>query len=476
MKTIWKIPHKQYGGELKGYIKRDIVVIGGGIAGILTAYQLSERGHKVTLIEAETLYSGVTENTTAHIEALQGLKYSELIKKGLNTARLYYNSQMLAIENYEMLIEKYQIDCDFKKAESYLFGFDKEKITKEYKALNKIGAEPELIENFDKFGYKATAVKLYNQAIFHPLKFLEALPKNFEIFENSRIKKVDTKLNILYTEQGSITAEKIIIATNFPIINFPGLYFIKMYKSSSYAVGLKIKDNIDSIYQSASESGLTFRGFGKYIIAGGLDHRTGRVDSINKYKTLEDIVTQNYPEVKSEYRWSANDCITFDSLPFAGYYSKSNKNIFVISGFNKWGMTNSMICSLIIADLIDGKKNKFAQFFSPLRCYKGISSFLINSAEIVKNIMIKPIIPPFKTIKSLSKGSGDIICYKGKKRAVYMDEKNELHIIKPYCAHLKCLLKFNYNDKTWDCPCHGSRYDIDGNIINAPTVQNQIKY
>ena len=476
MESIWNIPQKQYGGELIGNIEREIVVVGGGIAGILTSYQLAERGYKVTLVEADKLYSGVTKNTTAHIEAVQGLIYSELIKHSYNTAKHFYHSQMEAIENYQKIINRYEIDCEFERVDSYIFAInEKEKLLKEYDALMKIGAKPKLIKNLQKFNFCADAVMVKNQAVFHPIKFLEALPKNFEIIENTRIKKIDTKLNLLFSEKGSIFAKKIIIATNFPIINIPGWYFLRMYKSTSYAVALKINQYINEIYQSTEENGLTFRGYKDYLIIGGLDHRTGRTNYTDKYKQLENTAKEIYPDAKAEYFWSSNDCITFDGMPLIGNYSKRLNNIYIITGFNKLGMANAMASSLLIADLVEQKKNKYEELFKPTRKKHGVTSIFINSAETFKNIIIKPIAPVFKTEKSLKNNSGDIVYYKGKKRAVYKDENGELHIIKPLCAHLKCQLEFNENEKTWDCPCHGSRYDIDGNIITAPTVKKQQK-
>jgi glycine/D-amino acid oxidase-like deaminating enzyme/nitrite reductase/ring-hydroxylating ferredoxin subunit len=466
MESIWKIPQKQYGGELKGNIERDIVVVGGGIAGILTAYQLAERGFKVTLIEAKQLYSGVTSNTTAHIEALQGLLYSELIQYSFNAAKLFYQSQTEAIENYQKIIDRYSIDCDFERVDSYVFSFSQnDELMKEYDALMKIGAKPKHIKNLQKFNFVTDSIMIKNQAIFHPLKFLEALPKNFEIIENTRIKKIDTKFNLLFSENASIFAKKIIIATNFPIINFPGWYFLKMYKSSSYALAVKINQSLHEIYQSTLENGL---------IIGGLDHRTGRTNFSDKYNQLINNAKKAYPDSNAEYCWSANDCITFDKIPFIGRYSQNNNDFYVITGFNKWGMTNAMAGSMLLADLIDNKKNKYEALFSPTRKKHGVSSFIVNSAETVKNLIIKPIVPVFKTEKSLKNGNGDIVYYNGKKRAVYKDENGILHAINPLCAHLKCQLTFNSNDKTWDCPCHGSRYDIEGNIITAPTVQNQL--
>lgn len=291
MKSVWiETKQKKFGKPLTSDIHRDIVIVGGGIAGVLTAYFLTEQGKNVTLVEAEQIFSGVTHNTTAHITAQQGYIYSELAKSNsLEFARLYYQSQMQAIKDFENLIKKLKIDCDFERVNDYLFTIKQPKKLKDlYKTLIKIGADVQYFENKEILGFPVkAAIQMRNQAMFHPIKFLNGLKLDFEIFENTRILDVDLNNKILYTENYKITADKIIIATNYPIINLSDAYFLKLYKSQSYAVITNQIKNIKGMYQGDLENGLTFRNLQDSIIIGGLDHRTGRVDSEYKFEQLE---------------------------------------------------------------------------------------------------------------------------------------------------------------------------------------------
>jgi glycine/D-amino acid oxidase-like deaminating enzyme/nitrite reductase/ring-hydroxylating ferredoxin subunit len=471
MKYFWEatLPVQKRYESLSKNIDRDIVIVGGGIAGILTAYHLFESGFKVTLVEADRLFSGVTSKTTAHITAQHGDIFSTLT---LNKSKLYYDSQQQAISSYREIIEKEQIDCDFEIVNDYNYTLDKlKKIKKLYKKLKKIGVPSTFYENMSILGFNALGViETYNQAIFHPLKFLSQLKKDFEIFENTRILKIDMKNKILYTKDYSIKANKIIMATNYPIGKVKGAYFIKLYKSHSYCVSTKKPLDINGTYQSDSEDGLTFRNQDKKIIIGGLDHRTGRVNSTTKKQRLEEV-SKKYFNSGIEYFWDANDVVTYDGLPIVGRFNDKYPDVYIITGFNKWGMTNSMASAKLITDLISNKVNKFEKIFSPQRFNFNFGAFLINIGVSLNNLVIKPLTPAFKSYRKIKIGDGEIVHYRNSKRAVYRDEKNVFHFCSPYCKHLGCQLKFNKNTKTWDCPCHGSRYDIDGNIISSPTVE-----
>ena len=474
MNTIWDgVKSADNANALNQDIERDIVVVGGGIAGVLTAYHLAEKKQQVTLIEAKTLFSGVTHYTTAHMDAMQGYVYDNLKSSSIDKAKLYFESQIAAIDEYEKLIKKHSIDCDFERLDSYMYTINQlSRLKKEYYTLIEIGADAEFLKETELLNFPVQgAIKLKRQAQFHPIKFLNSLPKNFEIIENTRVIKVNTKENILYTSSNKIRARKIVIATGYPIIDVPGWYFVRMYKSQSYSIAIDKGYDIKGMYQSDIENGLTFRNYKKKVIIGGLDHRAGRFDADDKFKRLNEAASRSFPDAEVTNEWDADDCITFDSIPFAGYYTKDLRDIYVITGFNKWGMTNSMACSKVITDMIMNKSNKYEKLFSPQRKYLKVESFITNTAETVKDLVIKPLFPPVKTEKSLAPGTGDIIFYKGSKKAVYKDEQGFLYVSNAFCAHLKCQLKFNPNTKTWDCPCHGSRFNVNGDIIVSPTVK-----
>lgn len=338
--------------------------------------------------------------------------------------------------------------------------------------MKKIDAKVKFLNESSLLGFDVKgAIQADDQAIFHPLKFLSQLKKDFEIYEYTRILKIDMKKKILYTKNNQITANKIIIATNYPIVKIKGAYFIKLYKSHSYCALTNDYKDIKATFTSDVESGLTFRNYGKKVIIGGLDHRTGRIDSIKKEQRMKDI-SNSYFNSDIECFWDANDVVTYDGLPIVGQFSNKYKDVYIITGFNKWGMTNSMVSANLITDLITNKENKFKKIFSPNRFNFNFIAFLTNIGVSLNNLILRPILPVFNSYKKIKVGEGKIVNYKGRKRAVYRDKNNIYHVCTPFCKHLGCQLRFNKNTKTWDCPCHGSRYDIDGNLLNSPSMQD----
>ena len=407
----------------------DTVVIGGGIAGIMSAYMLSQSGHKVTLIEAGKVLEGVTASTTAHVNALQG-KYTDIPTS--KKRRLYYESQMQAIDGIESLGG----DCDFERMDAFLFG-ERKQLSKEYKTMKKF-CVPEYNQNRHlPFGVY-DCIKLSGQAQFNPIKFCQGFIArgNFNIIQNCRIKKVSFRRKKLSTEDKTFTYKRLIIATGFPIANIRGIYAFKMYKSFSYAICAESSQKLGAIYNSIADDGVTYRDSADGIIIGGLDHRTGRA-KCNSYFDMLQQEAKKFDSTLSKYKWAANDCMTFDQIPYAGRFSRFRKNVYVISGFGKWGMANSYVCAKIVDDIIAGQKNKYAKLFKPTRVlnmkvwHKFLWSFAMDGLGLIAGLFSS-----------------------GKRR----------------CPHMGCRLKFNHNTQTYDCPCHGSRLTKNGDIITCPTV------
>ena len=430
MESVWrKYLTKQTPKELKNGEHLDTVVIGGGIAGIMCAYMLSKSGHKVTLIEAHKILEGVTCGTTAKITALQA-NY-----KNIPTAkkrRMYFQSQLEAVEG----IADFGIDCDFKRADSFVYG-ERKQIRKEYKVLRKF-AQVEYYENRHlPFGVH-DCIKLENQAQFNPIKFCHGLLGSFDVIEDCRIKKVSLMRKKLKTEDKVFVYKRLVIATGFPIVNIRGLYAFKMFKSSSYAVCTKSEQKVNGLYNAIADDGLMYRDCADGVIIDGFGHRTGKFKCDSYFNKLKQEAKKFGGASSSIYRWAANDCMTFDSVPYAGRLLRfCAKDAYVISGFGKWGMTNSYACAKIIDDLINKRKNRYRRLYKPTR---------------VLNILVWPKF--FWNFLQDGLGLVSGLFSSGKRR----------------CPHMGCRLKFNPNTKTYDCPCHGSRLTQSGDIIVSPTV------
>ena len=407
----------------------EVLIIGGGIAGILCAYKLKSLGIDCILAEAVEILGGITGNTTAKITLSHGLIYDKLIKGfGMEKARLYLDAQMEAAGEYRKLCR--DIDCDYDVKDSYVYSLSSiKKIEREIFALNTLGvkAEPSFAEELpiDVVG----AVRVKNQAEFHPLKFLYAIAGDLPIYEHTKI--VELKPNEAITDRGKISYKKLVVATHFPILNKHGGYFLKLYQHRSYVIALKGAENLNGMYVDESEKGLSFRNYKDLLLLGGGGHRTGKHGGC--WQELEEFAKIYYPKAEIVAKWAAQDCMTLDGVPYIGKYSGSTVDVFVATGFNKWGMTNAMVASSIISDLVIGRNNRYAEVFSPSRSILHPQLFL-NAFE--------------STVGLLTPTA-------------------------PRCPHLGCALKYNRAEHTWDCPCHGSRFTESGTLIDNPATDDK---
>lgn len=429
MKAIWedKIKPPEF-QTLNGSLKTDVLIIGGGLCGVLCGYMLKKAGVDCVIIEADRILSGTTGFTTAKITFQHGLIYDKIINKyGIQMAELYYKSQKQALETYEKMAE--EIDCDFKKCNSFVYSLkDRKSIEKEVYALNKIGCDAEFCEKTELPFSVLGAVKIENQANFNPLKFAYAVTKDLPIYENTKITELVPGGAL--TNNGKITAKKIIVTTHFPFINKHGSYFLKMYQHRSYVIALKNALKIKDMYVDEDLKGLSFRGHNEYLLLGGGSHRTGGKGG--SYNELEAFADEHYKDAEQVLKWATQDCMTLDSIPYIGLYSKSTPDLYAATGFNKWGMTSSMVAASLLCDLVCGKSNEYQELYSPSRS--------VIHPQLFLNIM--------ESAKGL------------------------LTLTTPRCPHLGCALKYNKQEHSWDCPCHGSRFEKDGKLINNPATDD----
>lgn len=425
MKSLWnETAGRPYFPTLQGDIKTDVLIIGGGIAGILTAHFLQENGVPYILVEKDRICSGTTGNTTAKITFQHGLVYNKILKSnGLENAQMYLRANREAFEKYAGLCKN--IDCEYEIKNNYVYSVhDRQKLDDEINALDKIGYNASFVEDLSLPVNTVGAVCFENQAQFHPLKFLYSTAKDLKIYEHTFVREmIDTTA---VTDYGKINADKIIVTTHFPFINKHGSYFLKLYQQRSYVIALKNAQNVDGMYVDESKTGFSFRNYGDLLLLGGGGHRTGK--SGGDWNELRSFAKENYPDAVEKYYWAAQDCMSLDSIPYIGKYSKNTPNLYTASGFNKWGMTGAMLSAMMLSDMVCGKQSDFAEVFSPSRNIIKPQLF-INAFEATKNLLI----PSAKR-----------------------------------CPHLGCVLKWNPAEHSWDCECHGSRFDETGKVLDNP--------
>ena len=409
---------------LEGEVKTDVLIIGGGITGILCAWFLEKNGVNYLLAEGRTICSGVTKNTTAKITAQHGLIYADLLQKaGPERAKMYLDANQRALEEYFSLCR--DIDCDFEERTNYVYSLsDKAKLEREAEALGKIGFRALFQDTTELSFPTAGAVGFAHQAQFHPLKFLARIAEGLKIYEHTFVTKLSE--NTAITERGRITFQRVIFATHFPIDNKHGLYFLKMYQHRSYVIALKNATPVEVMYVDEDKKGMSFRSYGEFLLVGGGSHRTGKQGG--GWQELRAYAEKYYPQAKERYYWATQDCMSLDNVPYIGCYSKSMPQCFVATGYHKWGMTTAMAAAMILTDQLIGRQNPYAEVFRPSRSMLK-PQLLINGGEAVFNLLT----PTTKR-----------------------------------CPHLGCALKWNEAEHSWDCPCHGSRFDEDGGLIDNP--------
>lgn len=430
MDSIWKqtaeLPRF---APLEGDLKTDVLVIGGGMAGLLCAYWLDRAGVDYALVEAGRLCGGVTGNTTAKLTFQHGLIYARLLREfGLGRARLYLEANRAALGQYRELCR--EAGCDFQERDAYVYALtDRRKLDRELEALERLGFPAEFSRTPALPMPTAGAVKFTKQAQFHPLKFAAAIAKGLRIFEGTKVLELAPGRAV--TNRGTVTAENIVAATHFPLLNKHGAYFLKLYQARSYVLALENVPEVGGMYVDEGEKGLSFRDYKGFLLLGGGGHRTGKKGG--GWRELEDFAKRRYPQAGIAARWAAQDCMTLDGVPYVGRYSRGTKGLYVATGFNKWGMTSSMAAARLLADLVQGKENPWAELFSPSRRVLR-PQLAANAWESTMGLLTPTV---------------------------------------PRCPHMGCALKYNPQEHSWDCPCHGSRFGEDGELLNNPATDDK---
>ncbi len=430
--SVWvKHIHPVTFGAPEGDVKTDVLIVGGGMAGVLCAHRLKQRGVDCMLVEADRIGGGITQNTTAKITLAHGLLYDKLIRRyGVGTARRYLEAQQQACARYAQFCR--DIACDYEESDAFVYALhDRRKIEREVAALRLLGVDAAFSDAAALPFAVAGAIRVAKQAQFHPLKFLYAIAEGLPVYEHTKV--TEWMPHRVKTSNGMITYKKAIVATHFPPINKHGGYALKLYQHRSYVLALKGGDPIHGMYVDEADTGFSFRRYKDCLLLGGGGHRTGKRGG--GFRELEEFAARYYPRAEIAARWATQDCITLDGVPYIGQYAKTTPDLFVATGFNKWGMTNAMAAADILADLVVGKTNVYARVFSPLR--------RVWRPQLAANL--------FESTVGL------------------------LTPTVPRCPHLGCALKYNAAEHSWDCPCHGSRFEEDGTLIDNPATDDMRK-
>lgn len=427
MQSIWEktaqLPEFE---PLRADISADALVIGGGLAGLLCAHELTRAGLRCVVAEAGRICGGTTKNTTAKLTVQHGLIFHKLLREfGPERARAYLEANLAALDRLRELC--LDIPCDFEERPSFVYSLDDSRaLERELAALDRLGHPAALVRETALPFPVAGAVRFDRQAQFHPLKFAAAIARDLPIFEHTRVLEVETGRAV--TEHGAIRADHIIVATHFPFLNKFGAYWLKQYQSRSYVLALKDAPQLDGMYVDASGKGLSFRNHDGLLLLGGGGHRTGKPGG--GWTGLEDFARRHWPDARPAGRWAAQDCMTLDGAPYIGLYSPRLPRLYVVTGFNKWGMTSSMLAARLLTGLILGEDSPYRTVFSPSRSVLR-PQLAVNAGQSVLNLLTPT---------------------------------------RPRCPHLGCALKYDPQEHSWDCPCHGSRFADDGRLLDGPAT------
>lgn len=465
----------------------EVLVVGGGITGITSAYLLAKQGVQVTLIEAGEILNGTTGHTTAKITAQHGLIYDKLITDhGETKAKLYYEANKEGMNFIKETIDEHSIDCNLTMQDAYVYANTDEYVSaiqKELRAYHKLKIQGEYADNIPFSIPCKAAIIMKDQAQFHPLKYLLALTSPIledggKIYEQTTAMKIEDgdKPTVLTEDGHKITCDHVIVASHFPFNDEMGLYFARVHVKRSYVLGIKTNQEYPGgMFYSADTPSRSLRytedDGEKLILVGGEGHKTGQgISTIKHYEALQEFSSQYFDVEDIPYRWSAQDIVTPDGLPFVGPATSNHPRVLIATGYAKWGMTNGTIAAKILTDRILQKANRYEDLYTPAR-FDGIKNMIKDNADVAKHMIQGKLSILHKTPDDLGTDEGAIVKVNGDKAGCYRDKEGQLFIVDSTCTHMGCEVEWNSGDRTWDCPCHASRFSITGEVLEGPAVE-----
>ncbi|RMZ59491.1 FAD-dependent oxidoreductase [Chryseobacterium nematophagum] len=489
-KSIWQEEIKRYTSEADFQQLYDVVIVGGGITGISTALKLQQAGKKCILLEAANMGFGTTGGTTAHLNDFFDTTYTEAINDfGLYNAQLFAEVGKEAIEIIETNIKNFAINCDFAKKSAYLFALNKEqqkKLKDIVEGASKVGHEMKYVNEIPFPIPFEEAVIIPDQGQFHPIKYCRGLSDVFLslggiIQEDCLCESHDEHEDFVMvkTSKGKVKAKYLVYATHIP----PGLNVLHFTNAAyrSYAIAFSLKDNhypwelgydLNEPYHYYRIQEINGENL---LIAGGEDHKTGHEENTGEcFSRLENYVRQHFNVETAYYSWSSQYYEPVDGFPYIGKLPGNNGKIFTATGFRGNGMIFGTISSQILTDLIILGKSKYEEIFSPSRIkpIAGFSNFVKEGSEVVFDFMKdKLFTEKILSLSEIESGEAKVIQYEGESYALYKETNGKVHLVKSTCPHALCEVRWNSAELSWDCPCHGSRFNINGKMLTGPTVK-----
>ncbi len=474
-------PHRP---RLERDVAVDVAVVGAGILGLSTAFELQRRGLRVAVIEGRRLGDGVTGNTTAKLSSLHGLHYASLAsRRGAEAARVYAEANEWGIDRVGRIASELEIDCDLREAANFTYTEDPDRLTdlrSEVEAARAAGLETFLTTELELPFAVAGAIRLDGQAEFQPLRYLLGLASALDaeaptVFERTRAIGVDR--GGIPTEGGpTVSAERIVLATQIPYAD-RGLYFARTHVQRSYAVSVRVgEDPPTGMYLQAESPGISIRtarwGGERLLIVGGQSHELGHGDPVARFDALERYARERFDVVGFEHRWSAHDFMSEDGLPYVGRLWPPSDAVLTATGMSKWGLAMSVAAARVLADEILGDDNEWASTFDPRRIppLRSAPTMLKHNADSGLRLFTDRLRRGGRAA-DLRPGEGRVIGDGLGQVAVHRDDAGRLHAVAARCTHLGCIVGFNAAERTWDCPCHGSRFGIDGEVISGPATR-----